>query len=159
MECISWVLISTTVLFFPYFNHPPFHLFLWLLFLSQYICISALYLNLATLLHTPLSLCSSVTADLRPLSVGPLLVAPSWRTADRLGRGRRQCQLYWCRKGHTRQTGPVSAAAACYPPGCHIHHTHTYTHMPAYIYILLQPKRLHTSISGPMPNRLGLTGT
>ena len=71
------------------------------------------------------SLSPSVTADLCPLSAGPLLVAPSWRAADRLGRGRRQRQLYWCRKGHTRQAGPVSAAA-CYPPGCRNHNTHTY---------------------------------
>lgn len=74
-----------------------------------------------------LSLNPSVTADLRPLSAGPLLVAPSWRAVSRLGRGRRQCQLYWCRKGLTRRSGPVSAAA-CYPPGCHNHSIcpHTY---------------------------------
>lgn len=75
-----------------------------------------------------LSLNPSVTADLRPLSAGPLLVAPSWRAASRPGRGRMQCQLYWCRKGHTRRTGPVSAAA-CYPPGCYNHNTHICPHM------------------------------
>lgn len=82
-----------------------------------------------TSLPLGLSVNPSVTADLRPLSAGPLLVAPSWRAVDRLGRGRRQCQLYWCRKGHTRQTGPVSAAAAaCNPPGCH-NHTHICPHL------------------------------
>lgn len=100
--------------------------------LCQSLRIPALYPNLSTLLHTSLSLSlnPSVTADLRPLSAGPLLVAPSWRAVDRLGRGRRQCQLYWCRKGHTRQTGPVSEAAASYPPGCHVHNTHICPHFP-----------------------------
>lgn len=88
--------------------------------------------------HLSLSLYPSVTADLRPLSAGPLLVAPSWRTANRLGRGRRQCQLYWCRKGHTRQTGPVSAAAACYPPAATFT-THTY----ARIYIAVTQTHAH----------------
>ncbi|KAF1392964.1 hypothetical protein PFLUV_G00033490 [Perca fluviatilis] len=73
------------------------------------------------------------------LQKGPLLVAPSWRTASLLGRGRRQCQLYWCRKGHTRQTGPVSAAAAaCYPPAATFT-THTY----ARSYIAATQTRAH----------------
>ena len=98
-------------------------------YFSQYVllCIQTLSLYSTPLsLSLSLSLYPSVTADLRPLSAGPLLVAPSWRTASRLGRGRRQCQLYWCRKGHTRQTGPVSAAAAgCCPPAATFT-THTY---------------------------------
>lgn len=96
---------------------------------------TGLHLSLALSLAPSLPLFSlspslnpSVTADLRPLSAGPLLVAPSWRALSRPGRGRRQCQLYWCRKGHTRRTGPVSAAA-CYPPGCHNHHTHICPHV------------------------------
>lgn len=99
-----------------------------------------------TSLPLGLSVNPSVTADLRPLSAGPLLVVPSWRAVDRLGRGRRQCQLYWCRKGHTRQTGPVSAAAAaaaCYPPGCRNHNTHTHTHTYAHIYITATTTHAH----------------
>lgn len=96
---------------------------------------------------------SSVTADLRPLSAGPLLVAPSWRAASRLGRGRRRWQLYWCRKGHTRRIGPVSAAAR-YPPGCHNHNTHICPH------VSLQPKHTRTPASAdPCQIGCGPSGT
>lgn len=46
-----------------------------------------LCLQTLPLYSTPLPLCPSVTADLCPVSAGPLLVAPSWRAVNRLGRG------------------------------------------------------------------------
>ncbi|KAK7913674.1 hypothetical protein WMY93_013885 [Mugilogobius chulae] len=62
----------------------------------------------------------------------------------------RQCQLYWCRKDHTRQTDPVSAAAEAVP---RLHIQQTYAH---YKYSTLH---MNTSISQPLPNMFGSTGT
>lgn len=126
--------------------------------LSSHVSIPVTQLNL---FHFPPHLppppsCPSVTADLCALSVGPLLVAPSWHAVNRLGRGRSQCQLYWCRNGHTRRTGPESAAAAAPPPPPQLlNPQHTYTN----IHAAATPKCMHTSINGPMPNRFGPTGT
>lgn len=100
-------------------------------------CVPVTHLNLFRFSSTLPSPCPSATADLWALTVGPLLVAPSWHTVNRLGRGRSQCQLYWCRNGHTRRTGPESAAAACVhlllpppqtPPSCYIPNAHIYQH-------------------------------
>lgn len=95
-----------------------------------YPSIPALYLNLSPLLHTSLSLHPSVTADLCPLSTGPLLVAPSWRAGQR----QEVVPALLVQKGaHQADRPSVSSSSSMLSPWlpCSQH-----THMPTYIYIL-----------------------
>lgn len=127
---------------------------------SQSMFVSLLCISVSTLLHTSLPLSLSVSlchgwpvSSLCRASPGSAQLA----RCESAGQRREAVPALLVQKGaHQADRPSVSSSSSSSMLSPRLPHSQC-THMP--MYILLQPKHMHTSISGPMPNRFGLTGT